>query len=310
MLAGFEAQLHRRPTGTILSMAKASPDDLWTRKSWIESANESASGFPLQSLPYCAFAAADQVHLGVGIGRFVLDLHHLNARGLLVSLDPRIQTACLASQLNELMQCGTAAWSELREFLISLLRDDASANSQRAIEPLLSPAESAHFVKPVVVGDYTDFYASIHHATNVGKLFRPDQPLLPNYKWIPIGYHGRASSLVVSGTEIRRPHGQIKQPNEDAPKFLPTKSIGLRTRSSSLYRDRQPPRRTNPHRFSRRSHLRAFPAQRLVGSRHSVMGISAARPLSRQELCHERLSLGNSNRGFAAISNHSPATAS
>jgi fumarylacetoacetase len=206
-------------------MNEASPDDLWTRKSWIESANEPAVGFPLQSLPYCAFAAADEVHLGVGIGLFVLDLHLLSASGLLASLDPRIQQACRASQLNDLMHCGSEAWSELRGLLTQFLRDDASADMRRALEPLLLPAESAKFVKPVIVGDYTDFYASIHHATNVGKLFRPDQPLLPNYKWIPIGYHGRASSLVVSGTEVRRPHGQVKLPNEDSPGFLPTNQL-------------------------------------------------------------------------------------
>ena len=122
------------------------------------------------------------------------------------------------------MRCGNAEWSSLRQTLIALLRDDASPEKRRAIEPLL-PQPQARFLKPVEVGNYTDFYASIHHATNVGKLFRPDQPLLPNYKWIPIGYHGRASSLVISGTDIRRPSGQTKSPEASAPSFAPTSQL-------------------------------------------------------------------------------------
>jgi fumarylacetoacetase len=123
------------------------------------------------------------------------------------------------------MRCGKAEWSSLRQTLISLLRDDASPEKRRTIEPLLIPTTNARFLKPVKVGDYTDFYASIHHATNVGKLFRPDQPLLPNYKWIPVGYHGRASSLVISGTNIRRPSGQTKPPEGIAPSFTPTSQL-------------------------------------------------------------------------------------
>jgi fumarylacetoacetase len=123
------------------------------------------------------------------------------------------------------MRCGKSEWSSLRQTLIALLTDNASPENRRPIEPLLTPTANARFVKPVAVGDYTDFYASIHHATNVGKLFRPDQPLLPNYKWIPIGYHGRASSLVISGTEIRRPSGQTKPPEASAPSFGPSSQL-------------------------------------------------------------------------------------
>ncbi len=147
------------------------------------------------------------------------------AAGQLDHLTPEIQEACQAPTLNALMRCGNAAWSSLRQTLIALLRDDASYEKRRTLEPLLVPATNARFIKPVEVGDYTDFYASIHHATNVGKLFRPDQPLLPNYKWIPIGYHGRASSLVISGTDIRRPSGQTKPPEASAPSFAPTSQL-------------------------------------------------------------------------------------
>jgi len=207
-------------------MSISAVDGFWTWKSWVDSANDPAVGFPLQSLPYCAFAAPDgRGHLGLGIGAFILDLHELSAAGELASLSAEIQSACLAAQLNDLMRCGRTAWSALRDALIDLLRDDASATQRRALEPLLVPAENVRFAKPVAVGNYTDFYASIHHATNVGKLFRPDQPLLPNYKWVPIGYHGRASSLVISGTEIRRPCGQTTQPAESAPVFGPTSQL-------------------------------------------------------------------------------------
>ncbi len=202
----------------------AGEEDRWSRKSWVDSANDPAAGFPLQNLPYCAFVPYDdsgsEAHLGVGIGDFILDLHWLSLSGLLDGIDARIQGACQSPHLNELMRCGRPAWAELRSLLKSLLRDDASAAQREVIKPLLRRADEIRFAKPVAVGNYTDFYASIHHATNVGRLFRPDQPLLPNYKWVPIGYHGRASSLVVSGTEIRRPHGQVKSPKEEAPQFI------------------------------------------------------------------------------------------
>jgi fumarylacetoacetase len=120
------------------------------------------------------------------------------------------------------MLCGREAWSSLRATLIRLLRDDSERHT---IEPLLIPTVQARFAKPIEVGNYTDFYASIHHATNVGKLFRPGQPLLPNYKWIPIGYHGRASSLVISGTDIHRPSGQTKSPEASAPNFAPSSQL-------------------------------------------------------------------------------------
>jgi fumarylacetoacetase len=120
------------------------------------------------------------------------------------------------------MLCGRETWTSLRATLIRLLRDDSERHT---IEPLLIPTVQARFAKPIEVGNYTDFYASIHHATNVGKLFRPDQPLLPNYKWIPIGYHGRASSLVISGTDIRRPSGQIKPSEASTPHFAPTSQL-------------------------------------------------------------------------------------
>ena len=200
--------------------------------SWVGTANEPDSGFPLQSLPFCAFTSAPDAtpHLGVGIGAFILDLHQLQSHDLLATLRADLQQACTAPTLNPLMRCGPQAWSALRQRLTDLLvtiepRSDRNTDQQRLVASLMLPAPRAIFHKPVATENYTDFYASIHHATNVGKLFRPDAPLLPNYPWLPIGYHGRASSLVISGTPIRRPHGQIKLPGEPTPVFQPSNQL-------------------------------------------------------------------------------------
>lgn len=210
-------------------MSEPLHDDFWRWKSWVESANDPAVGFPLQGLPYCSFVARDKgdasVRLGVGIGSFVLDLKGLVRAGLLSSLNAETQAACTAAQLNPLLRCGPPEWSALRKALVDLLKEDAAPDNRRKVEALLAPQDEARFLMPVAVGNYTDFYASIHHATNVGRLFRPDQPLLPNYKWLPIGYHGRASSLVVSGTAIQRPCGQTKLSGNDVPAFGPTAQL-------------------------------------------------------------------------------------
>lgn len=214
-------------------------EDSWEGKSWVECANDATLGFPLQSLPYCSFVSTSALdataHLGVGIGSFILDLYELAHAGALNSLPAAIRAACSAPQLNPLLRCGPPAWSALRRLLFDLLKDDptsdqrdegnAAADHRRIVAASMVPMARARFLRPVAVANYTDFYASIHHATNIGKLFRPDAPLLPNYQWVPIGYHGRASSLVVSGTEIRRPHGQLKLPGTAAPTFAPTMQL-------------------------------------------------------------------------------------
>jgi fumarylacetoacetase len=198
----------------------------WKRKSWVASANAPGCGFPLQNLPFCAFAAADgTAHLGVGIGERLLDLHAVARAGLLASLPEDVRSACADPSLNSLMRCGREAASGLRRVLISLLSEGVSKTSRDVVEALLLPMDGAVFMKPVAIGDYTDFYASIHHATNVGRMFRPDQPLMPNYKWVPIGYHGRASSIVVSGTPVVRPCGQTKAATSDTPGFGPSKQM-------------------------------------------------------------------------------------
>lgn len=198
----------------------------WSRRSWVESADDAACGFPLQSLPYCIFAAEDgKAQVGVGIGSFVLDLKDCAASGLFGALPAGIQAACGAQTLNPLMACGKTAHADLRSRLMDLLDAGADTPTQEACRAALTPRSDATLRKPVDAANYTDFYASIHHATRVGRLFRPDQPLLPNYKFVPIGYHGRASSLVVSGSAVRRPRGQASPDVTGVPGFGPTRFL-------------------------------------------------------------------------------------
>lgn len=192
------------------------------RTSWVASANDPASDFPLQNLPYGVFRHDGTNRIGVAIGDQILDLHACAHHGLLAGLSGEIAAACSAVRMNPLMSLGPASWSALRRQVTSLL--DTDQPNRSSIEPLLVPMRDAEMQLPAAIGDYTDFYASIHHATRVGKLFRPDNPLLPNYKYVPIGYHGRASSIVVSGSEIARPSGQTKSPTAD-PIFGPTRSL-------------------------------------------------------------------------------------
>jgi fumarylacetoacetase len=158
----------------------------------------------------------------VAIGDQILDLVQCHTEGLLQELPESVQNACLAPTLNSLMALGGTASSSLRQRLSDGLRSGTEIPSAAN---LLVSMNEAELLLPTSVGDYTDFYASIFHATNVGKLFRPDNPLLPNYKYVPIAYHGRASSLVPTGTPISRPNGQRKRPEDTVPSFGPTRSL-------------------------------------------------------------------------------------
>jgi fumarylacetoacetase len=158
----------------------------------------------------------------VAIGDEILDLGQCHTRNLLQELPEAVRHACLTTDLNTLMALGKEASSLLRQQLSQLLRTGSEISDASG---LLVPMSEAELLLPAQVRDYTDFYASIFHATNVGKLFRPDNPLLPNYKYVPIAYHGRASSLVLTGTTIPRPNGQRKRPEDTAPSFGPTRSL-------------------------------------------------------------------------------------
>jgi len=194
-------------------------------RSFVESANVSGCDFPIQNLPFGAFANRQNscTSLCVAIGDQALDLKAAAERALLADLDDNTFEACRESCLNPLMGLGPTRWTALRHAIFRLLSQDSELRGEAA--ECLLPLHNATLVMPVDIRNYTDFYASVHHATNVGKLFRPDNPLLPNYKWVPIGYHGRASSVVVSGSAVRRPWGQVKPPDAEAPAFAPSRRL-------------------------------------------------------------------------------------
>ena len=180
-------------------------------KSWVESANDRASDFPIQNLPFGIFrqkAGKEHPRGGVAIGDQILDL-------AAVGLDT-------GPTLNVLAAAGRPTWRALRRILSQILSD---AKFQKKTSRFLIPQRKADLFLPVAIGGYSDFYAGIYHAQNAGKMFRPDNPLLPNYHWVPIGYHGRASSIVVSGTPVVRPSGQTKAADAPVPVFGPSKRL-------------------------------------------------------------------------------------
>jgi fumarylacetoacetase len=195
-------------------------------RSWVSSAQEADTDFPLENLPYGVFRLGHSTQIGVAIGDQILDLGACASEGFLKDIDSKIVDACTAQTLNPLMSLGPKAWSALRNRLQGFLSaDQKDGRLLGRLESMLVSIGDVDMQLPAQIRDYTDFYASTHHATRVGKLFRPDNPLLPNYKYVPIGYHGRASSIVVSGTEIRRPCGQTKPPSAAEPEFGPSRSM-------------------------------------------------------------------------------------
>ena len=196
--------------------------------SWVDSANSPTTEFPLQNLPLGCYRAGGATRPGVAIGDRILDLA---ASSTMLALAPRIVSAIEASAatgaLNSLLALGRPSLRELRVALSDALRT-GSPRSERLRangDSLLVPMRDATPALPVRIGDYTDFYASIDHATNVGSMFRPDNALLPNYKWVPIGYHGRASSVVPSGVPVRRPSGQTREESRSPPTFGPSRRL-------------------------------------------------------------------------------------
>ncbi len=180
-------------------------------KSWVESANDPASDFPIQNLPFGVFrrkGSKEAPRGGVAIGEQILDLAAVGLK--------------TGPNLNKLAAAGRKAWRELRKVLSIGLSDPKQA---KRFSKFLVPMKKAQLFLPVAIGDYSDFFTGIHHATNMGKMFRPDNPLLPNYKWVPIGYHGRASSIVISGTPVTRPNGQTMPPGAESPVFGPSKRL-------------------------------------------------------------------------------------
>lgn len=213
------------PTTTTAAATDATHDP--KLRSWVESANGHPD-FPIQNLPLGVFVPPGGGPVaaprgGVAIGDMILDLAGAQAAGLFRGEAERAAAAATSDSLNALFALGAGPRRALRERLSALLADGAEERPR--VERLLYPAAECEVRLPARIGDYTDFYAGIHHATNTGRQFRPDNPLLPNYKYVPIGYHGRASSVVPSGTPVRRPNGQRKPAKEEVPSFGPSRNL-------------------------------------------------------------------------------------
>lgn len=189
--------------------------------SWVEI--PTGSDFTLANLPYGIFSSETRPRrVGVAIGARILDLQAVAEAGFFDEI-PFPKFVFAQPTLNEFMAQGRPVWRAVRARLTELLAADSPEKDR--LEPALVPQADATLHLPLAVGDYTDFYASEYHATNVGRLFRPDQPLMPNWKHLPVAYHGRASSVVVSGTDFHRPLGQMLPPDANAPVFGPSKAL-------------------------------------------------------------------------------------
>ncbi len=199
--------------------------------SWVATANAPSSDFPIQNLPFGVFRRtghAEPFRGGIAIGDQIVDLAAVVATGALGeaafgATAAHAAAAACGPALNELMAAGPEVTSALRLALSRALRRGSA--QQSLLEPCLVPQARAEYALPASIGDYTDFYASIHHATAVGRLFRPDNPLLPNYKWVPIAYHGRSSSIAVSGQGFARPLGQILPSGAAVPILAPSSRL-------------------------------------------------------------------------------------
>jgi fumarylacetoacetase len=195
--------------------------------SWVVSANAVGADFPIQNLPFGVFRrrdAAERFRIGVAIGDGIVDL--AAASRTTSTLAGAVREALddpEASSLNGFMAKGPAAWSALRLALSRALR--AGSPDAMALASCIVSRDDVEHAVPARIGDYTDFYASVYHATNIGKLFRPDMPLLPNYKWVPIGYHGRSSTIDVGPGSFHRPCGQTMPPGASEPAFGPSKRL-------------------------------------------------------------------------------------
>jgi len=197
-----------------------------TLTSWVASANGDATGFPVQNLPFAVFrkrGSQENFRPGVAIGDRIVDLAALSKLNMFDGQAAEALKTCTGDSLNALMALGRQHWSALRLALSRALRTGSPLQAQ--VEPVLVAQSDVEYTTPARIGDYTDFYISVHHATNIGKQFRPDNPLLPNYKWVPIGYHGRASSLGVN-QQFPRPVGQTRPAAEgETPQFGPCQRL-------------------------------------------------------------------------------------
>ena len=253
--------------------------------------------FGLHNLPYGVFSVGDgDRRVGVRIGDHVLDVAEVarigrDARG--VGDGPDLTAAWEQPTLNAFLTLGRDAWSTARAWLTEVLSDDVHEARTR---PHLVPVADVTMHLPFAVADYVDFYASEHHATNVGRIFRPDsEPLTPNWKHLPIGYHGRSGTVVVSGTDVVRPTRPAQAADRGRPRPSAPASAST-SRPSSASSSAAPPPSATPRRprRRRRARLRRRPAQRLVRPRHPGLGVRPARAVPRQVLRDARSARGSS----------------
>ena len=192
--------------------------------SWVESANNATTDFPIQNLPFCVFRrkqTAESYRVGAAIGDFVLDIPAALSAFDGLSLEAAV--ACGSESLNALMALSPRHWSALRLRLSQILR--AGFSDRGALQECVVRQDTIEFIVPVRIGNFTDCLASLHHATKAARIVRPDNPLLPNFQWIPIAYHGRASSIRLSGHAFPRPRGQTKDAFASMPSFGPCKQL-------------------------------------------------------------------------------------
>lgn len=196
--------------------------------SWVPSANGGQTDFPIQNLPFAIFrrrGSAEAWRGGVAIGDQIVDMAAAVTAGVFSGDALPAAQAAAEPTLNNLMGFGPQRLSQLRKQLSKALQTGSA--QEATLKACLVPQAAAEYTLPARIGDYTDFYTSVYHATNIGKQFRPDNPLLPNYKWVPIGYHGRSSSIGVSGQAFKRPQGQVKPPDADAPVLKPSARMDI-----------------------------------------------------------------------------------
>ncbi len=246
------------------------------RRSFLEIGPD--SDFSIHNLPYGVFrpGALARPRVGVAIGDRVLDLSVLMERGLFDGPELREAGVFHEPRLNAFMAMGRPAWREARRRIAELLdadeptlRDDAGLR-----DAALLPVASVEMVLPARIDDYTDFYSSREHATNVGTMFRgPDNALQPNWLHLPVGYHGRSSSIVVSGTSIPRPKGQAKIGDAPLPSYGPSRSMDFELEMGFFVGPGQRSRPPDPDRPRRRSHLRHGAGERLERPRHPGLGV-------------------------------------
>jgi fumarylacetoacetase len=212
------------------------------RKSWVAAANRAGCDFTLQNLPLAIFKPRGSVTAfrgGVAIGDQIVDLAAVAAAGPFQGAAAVAVRAAARPTLNALMELGAPHWSALRAALADALLEGSPL--QTRLEGCFTPQTDAEYAVPASIGDYTDFYSSIHHATAVGRLLRPDNPLLPNYKWVPVGYHGRSSSIVISGSEFRRPRGQRPAGPSLPPTVGPTRRLDYEVELGAFIGTGNPP---------------------------------------------------------------------